>query len=114
MNRDDIRQGIRDAKSNEMGVGFVGLEMFIISIAFGIACLSWWVFGIVLIGSFILLNIKHTARFLLLILTLAWGGIAYFIGQLFDVSAGIVLGIIALFVAGGIHSSALYGFRDMK
>ncbi|WP_150284188.1 hypothetical protein [Rummeliibacillus sp. TYF-LIM-RU47] len=114
MNQDDIRQSIQDAKTNEMGVGFVGVEMFIISVALGIIFSSWWIFGIVLIGSFILFNIEYTAKILLLILTLAWGVIAYKIGHVFGISAAIVLGALALLFAGGIHFSAFGGFRDMK
>lgn len=115
MNQEDIRnvrRSIKDAETNEQATGIVLLEAIILSIVLGFIFSSWLVFGGILIGSFIMFHYNYTAKILAIGFTTAWVIIAYKIGSLFGTSAGLVLGVISIFVVGGIHLLALEGFKE--
>ena len=114
VNRIDIRASISQAKFNEEAMNTLGVEITIASIALGILTKSWWVFGIVFLGSAIGLRFKQFTLALCLIFSLCWGIIGYFIGTLFSsVSASIVLAIIGLVSGFCANSAAVDWIRDM-
>lgn len=105
----EIKKAIVDAEATNMGLGFVYAEISFIAIGLGSWLSSWWVFGAVFIGLFIILNIKPLAIVFSWILTLACGVIGYLIGSYFfhSMGAAVVIAILALLFSGGAHVRTL-------
>ena len=115
LNRIDVRASITQAKFNEDAFNILGTEVAIASVALGLLTQSWWVFGIVFLGTAVGLVSKKFTMILCFFFSLCWAAIGYFIGVLFfSTSASIVLAVIGLLASFGVHSSAIEWVRDLN
>lgn len=113
MEQNDIRQAIRDERENQFGLGLLGIEVVITSIILGFLTTSWIIFGIVLVGSFILVYTKSTIVFVLIAYTLMWMYIGYRFGDFISPSASIVTALIFLFISAAIHLASYRAIQDL-
>ena len=114
MSENDVRKGIVNARFNEENSGILALELVVISIVAGLVLQSWWWAGGMLFGLFIALQIKPLAWFLMIFLSLCWGGAGFALGCLIgSTGAMVVLSLVGLFLGLGAHFSALRYFQDL-
>lgn len=113
--KNEIRQGVNEAKDSESGANWLFGEIFIISIVLGIYYSSWWIFGGTILGSIVALRIKPLRIVILVLLSLACGLVGWLIGQWFDsFAACVVLSILFTLAAGGAHLWANQWLEDNK
>ena len=114
MSENDVRKGIVNARFNEENSGVLALEIVMISIVSGLVMQSWWWAGGMFFGLFIALLIKPLAYFLMILLSLFWGGVGFILGCLIgSTGAMVVLSLLGLVVGLGTHFSALQYFQDL-
>lgn len=95
--------------SDNNGGCLLPLEIFAISGGLGMASQSWWVFGGILFGLFMVLAFKPLAMAFCILMSAAWGYCGYSIGAEFSdgMGARAVLGIIGFLIALGSHLATL-------
>ena len=93
---------------DEINIKILLLEIFIIAIVAGFYYHSWWVFGGVVVGLFIALNIRILAIIINIIFSLGWAFIGFTIGTYTNnTTASIVLALIALVAGLLFHKSGI-------
>ncbi|MCM3699249.1 hypothetical protein [Paenibacillus macerans] len=111
---EEVRKGITQSKESENGANWLFSEILVIAIISGIYFSSWWVFGGVLLGAIILMQIKPVRYLLLVLLSLGCGAVGWIIGQWFDsLGASVVIAIIATLASGGAHIYANQWMNDV-
>ena len=114
MGSSDVRKGFTQAKFNEDQIGIFIAEILIISGVVGWYYKDWYVFGGVLFGLISIMYIPYLNILLAIVLSIAWGGIGYFVGKLMSQEAAYVIGAI-LFLAGmGSHLGAIEWAKDVS
>jgi hypothetical protein len=88
-------------------------EIFLIAAGLGFYMSSWYVFGGVLIGLMIALFIPYISILLMLLLSISWGVIGYWLGQFFSVEASYVLAGLGFIMGLGVHFAALEWSQDI-
>ncbi|GGQ06319.1 hypothetical protein [Shewanella litoralis] len=115
MEFNNVRKGISNAKFNEENSKILFGEVALISLFIGLGTQSWWWGGGVFISFLVALQIKPIAIFLMVVLSLAWGGIGYGIGTLFEsTGAMVVLAGLGFFIGLGVHLSGLEWSQDIS
>jgi len=114
MQQKDIRQAITQAENNETNSTILFTEIILISIGYGLAEKSWYIFGGVFLGLIFILQIKVLSYLLLILLSIVWGAIGYGLGTIFgSTEAMVVLSILGFLLGLGVHFSALEGYEDL-
>jgi hypothetical protein len=114
MSENDVRKGIVNARFNKENSGILALEIVVIAIVAGLVMQSWWWAGGIFFGLFIALLIKPLACFLMILLSLCWGGAGFTLGYLIgSTGAMVVLSLLGFCVGLGAHFSALQYFQDL-
>lgn len=115
MDSDDVRKGVTQANFNEQIYGIFCAELGIISVALGFFFKSWYVFGLALVGLFIMLQFKRIRLVLFLLLSLCWAITGAFIGEaLGGFEGGMVVGAFAFVIGLGIHLVSMEYLNDLS
>jgi hypothetical protein len=102
-----------NARFNEKNSGILCGEIAIVSIAAGLLCGSWWVFGGLFFGLIIGIVVPGISLFLAVGFSIAWGVIGYAVGSVFSGGASIILAAIGFLGGLGLHLSAIEWARDV-
>ena len=103
-----IRSGITQAKLNDDSMNLFIFEIILLSIAVGIGTQSWWWFGGIFLGSFIIICIPILNIIFSIFMSILWGVIGYALGEGIGANgANWVIAIIATLIAGGMHMGAI-------
>jgi hypothetical protein len=113
MGTSNVRKGITQAHFNEQQLGIIAIEIFIIASFTGWQYKDWYVFGGVFLGLIIAMYIPIINILLALVLSIGWGGIGYFLGNLLSQDAAYVIGGLALLAGLGVHIAAIEWVRDI-
>jgi hypothetical protein len=100
-------QSISLAEMYEKRAGLFITELILIAVVAGVLFKSWWIFGIMLCGSFFALRIKYLSAVIAILLSSAWAAAGFGLGLLFKShEAAAVLAILSFIVALRVHLTA--------
>jgi hypothetical protein len=125
MSSGDTRKGFTQARFNDDAFSFVATEVILVSAIAGLAMSNWYVFGGLLIGMLICINIPVINMIMSFSLSLLWslvvgrllGGekIEHLssISELFDYPSSLVVGGLVFLISLGMHVGAIEYGRDL-
>lgn len=111
----DVRAGVEQAKVNEQGAGFLGVEAILIGCAAG-----FWASSVlvgVLTGLAVVVGVMvPKARIVVAgVMSVGWAALAGFLGyRWWGTSTAVGLGLLALVLSAGLHGAALEYVRDLS
>lgn len=113
--QNEVRRGVTQAKLNEDAANWFLAEIFLAAAGIGFWAKSWWVFGGVLFALLIASWIPRLAAILAVGFTLFWAAVGWEIGRsIGNLGASVVLAILGLLIAGGLHMSAIEWIQDVN
>ena len=111
----DVRRGVSQAKYNEDAAKFVIWEILVASIILGVKLESWWMFGISLIVSFVIINIKPLAGVFGFLFSVLWAVVGWAIGEAIgNTGASVVLSVLAFLISMRLHMAAFEWVQDIN
>lgn len=116
MSLKDVRRGNTQAQFNKSASNWLFLEIFTIAVIIGWYDQSWYAFGGSLLVMIIMLNVRVLAIALLVILSILWGYIGWYVGSFFNwgTESSVVLAVFGLLSTGGLHMAALEWVEDLN
>lgn len=104
-----------DSNYDEINIKILLFEIFIIAIVAGFYYQSWWLFGGIVVGLFIALNIRILAIIINIIFSLGWAFIGFAIGTYTSsLTASIIIAIIGLIGGLVFHKSGIKWAKNAK
>ena len=99
----EYRQERKDEKTAKDFIGYISIEIIIISAILGLYFQSWGVFGGCFIGLLICYFIPYVGAVLSIVFSVLWAYLAWMLLGMISPTVGIIAGIIVFLISLGIH-----------